>query len=90
MLTFALYNLLLTGSACVRIQIANSEPGIKYINNHVRLVLFYHQEEVVNKFRVVGFEVEPFRYAPCLQQAGLSCAVPILFAVALLSFPRAA
>jgi transmembrane 9 superfamily protein 2/4 len=41
--------------------IPNSSPGIAYINNHVRLIIFYHQDQAsFSGFRIVGFEVEPF------------------------------
>jgi transmembrane 9 superfamily protein 2/4 len=36
-------------------------PGTKYINNHVRLLVFYHEDPArFSGARVVGFEVEPF------------------------------
>lgn len=43
--------------------IPGSEPGVKYINNHIRLIVQYHGHEDPNNdnnFRVVGFEVEAF------------------------------
>jgi len=42
-------------------QIPNTSPGVKYINNHVRLSIFYHEDKhAFTGFRIVGFEVEPF------------------------------
>jgi len=39
----------------------NSKEGMKYLNNHVRLVLFYHEDKAAfTGNRIVGFEVEPF------------------------------
>jgi len=36
-------------------------PGVAYINNHVRLVLKYHEDQQAFKgYRIVGFEVEPY------------------------------
>lgn len=41
--------------------IQGSVQGVKYVNNHVRLLLFYHQDEAAFAgFRIVGFEVEAF------------------------------
>lgn len=45
-------------------EIPNTSPGVKYINNHIRFIIYYHEDK--NNFagyRVVGFEVEPFRCA---------------------------
>jgi transmembrane 9 superfamily protein 2/4 len=39
----------------------NTKEGSRYLNNHVRLILLYHEDQ--NAFtgnRIVGFEVEPF------------------------------
>ncbi len=45
-----------------------SVPGVKYINNHLRFIVQYHKpvrRDTTGKlgYRVVGFEVEPFRCA---------------------------
>jgi len=51
------FNLGFVGSALI----PHTQPGVKYVNNHVRLVLYYHEEpEKYAGFRIVGFEVEPF------------------------------
>lgn len=53
------FDLGFVGSADVAF--THTVPGVKYINNHVRIVLFYHED--VTSFtgsRIVGFEVEPF------------------------------
>lgn len=35
--------------------------GVRYINNHVKIILFYHEDPAVfSGNRIVGFEVEPF------------------------------
>ncbi|GAB5353843.1 hypothetical protein AAMO2058_000068800 [Amorphochlora amoebiformis] len=40
---------------------AGTEPGVAYINNHARLVLFYHQDPAsFVGYRIVAFEVEAF------------------------------
>jgi len=39
----------------------NSENEVAYINNHVHLKIFYHEEkDIFQGSRIVGFEVEPF------------------------------
>lgn len=41
--------------------IPNTALGVKYINNHVRLIIFYHEDiSSFAGYRIVGFEVEPF------------------------------
>ena len=49
--------------------VQNSEPGVKYLNNHLRLIVFYHQyaqgtsekeEKSFKGSRIVGFEVEAY------------------------------
>lgn len=48
--------------------VQNSEAGVKYLNNHLRLIVFYHQDEKSFKgSRVVGFEVEAYSVAHKLQ-----------------------
>eukprot|EP00457_Paulinella_chromatophora_P002277 gb/GEZN01002281.1/.p1 GENE.gb/GEZN01002281.1/~~gb/GEZN01002281.1/.p1 ORF type:complete len:671 (-),score=124.17 gb/GEZN01002281.1/:454-2466(-) len=38
-----------------------TDPEVAYLNNHVRLTVFYHQDpSAFEGSRVVGFEVEPF------------------------------
>ena len=53
--------------------VQNSEPGVKYLNNHLRLIVFYHQysqqasgsadEKSFQGSRIVGFEVEAYSVA---------------------------
>jgi len=42
------------------IDMQGSQPGVKYINNHLRLVILYHEEQTYKGARVVGFEVEAY------------------------------
>ena len=45
-------------------EIQNSEAKVKYLNNHLRLIVFYHKDEQSFKgSRVVGFEVEAYSVA---------------------------
>ena len=38
-----------------------SEAGVKYINNHLRLIIFYHEEPgTFHGSRIVGFEVQAY------------------------------
>ena len=39
--------------------VPNSEPSVKYLNNHLRLIIFHHVESATGS-RVVGFEVEAY------------------------------
>eukprot|EP00471_Norrisiella_sphaerica_P009230 CAMPEP_0184497608 /NCGR_PEP_ID=MMETSP0113_2-20130426/37013_1 /TAXON_ID=91329 /ORGANISM="Norrisiella sphaerica, Strain BC52" /LENGTH=506 /DNA_ID=CAMNT_0026884795 /DNA_START=314 /DNA_END=1835 /DNA_ORIENTATION=- len=42
-------------------QIALTETGVAYVNNHIRFHLFYHEDpSSFTGYRIVGFEVEPF------------------------------
>lgn len=44
--------------------VVNSEPGVKYLNNHLRLIVFYHEDiRSFDGYRVVGFEVEAYSVA---------------------------
>lgn len=44
--------------------VQNSEQGVKYLNNHLRLIVFYHQDEKsFTGSRIVGFEVEAYSVA---------------------------
>lgn len=40
---------------------ADGKGTVHYINNHIRFVLLVNEERPTRGFRVVGFEVEPFR-----------------------------
>jgi len=42
-------------------EVPNTQPGVAYINNHLRLHLYFHEDpESFVGYRIVGFEVEPF------------------------------
>lgn len=47
---------------CVCADVPNSESGVKYLNNHLRLIIFHH-EETTHGYRIVGFEVEAYSVA---------------------------
>ncbi len=41
--------------------VPNSEPDVKYIYNHVHLIIYYHDDPANYKgSRIVGFEVDPY------------------------------
>lgn len=42
-------------------EIPQSEPDVRYVYNHVNLIIFYHSDpQNYQGVRIVGFEVEPF------------------------------
>lgn len=52
----------MSADVVLRSQIPNSQEGVRYLNNHIRMLVLYHEEpDQYAGNRIVGFEVEPFR-----------------------------